>query len=49
MEALVMLAWGEAPDVIVCDIGMEPMNGLEFAVRLRDQESKGKSGLRSCF
>jgi two-component system chemotaxis response regulator CheY len=37
------------PDVILCDIHMEPMNGLEFLKRLREFNHKSLSGLPVIF
>jgi CheY-like chemotaxis protein len=38
-EALVALGNGSRPDVVITDIEMPGMNGLEFAARLRERKS----------
>lgn len=34
LEALLTIGEGGLPDIIICDIHMQPINGMEFAVRL---------------
>lgn len=42
-EALEMLE-RDAPDIVLCDIGMPGMDGYEFVTRLREREARRRNG-----